>query len=165
MFRQLADDIAASSISNTVQNALWVVPASQSVHILGVSLLFTSAMMINLRLLGIGARGRSVSSLVETLAPWMWRALLVCFVTGTIQTIAEPVRQFITPIYWWKLLLIVTMALLTVWLFRTVRHNSALWDSVERPPVARVFAVVSSLAWITVIVFGRFIAYVWAYYK
>jgi hypothetical protein len=164
VFRALANDIAASRISVILQNTLWVVPVSQSIHLVSLSVLFASAMMINLRLLGVGARGRSVSSLVATLLPWMWRALLVCFLTGVLQTLIEPLRQFITPIYWWKMLLIVLMALLTAWLSRTVRDDSALWDSPERPPAARVFAVVSSLAWMTIITFGRFIGYVWGYY-
>jgi hypothetical protein len=165
MFRQLADDIAASSISRTLSDALWVVPVSQSIHIICLAVLVTAALMINLRLLGVGARGRSVSSLVSTLAPWMWAALLGCFVTGAVQTIVEPVRQFVTPIYWYKMLLIVVMTLLTVWLIRTVRSHQVLWDGADRPAIARVFAVVSSLAWLTVITFGRFIAYVWAEYQ
>jgi hypothetical protein len=94
----------------------------------------------------------------------MWRALLGCFLTGTLQTIIEPVRQFVTPIFWGKMLLIVLMALLTAWLARTVRLHSAAWDAIERPAAARVFAVVSSAAWITIVSFGRFIGYVWANY-
>jgi hypothetical protein len=122
-------------------------------------------MMINLRLLGVGIRGRSVSQLVDTLVPWMWRALAVCFLTGAVQTITEPVRQFITPIYWWKMCLIVVMAVLTLWMSRSVRAHATEWnDASTRPAAARVFAVVSSCAWVSIIVFGRFIGYVWAYY-
>ena len=165
MFRQTADAISASRISMVLQNELWVVPVSQSIHIAALSVLFASAMMINLRLLGVSIRGRSVSQLVNTLVPWMWRALIVCFITGSVQTITEPVRQFITPIFWWKMLLIVVMALLTAWMSRSVRAHAAQWDEPgSRPQAARVFAVVSSLAWITIITFGRFIGYVWAYY-
>ena len=164
MFRPTADAIAASDLSVTLQNILGVVPVSQSIHIACLSVLFASAMMINLRLLGIGSKGRSVSSLVATLVPWMWGALLGCLLTGTVQTITEPVRQFVTPIFWGKMGLIILMALLTAWLARTVRANSALWDGAHRPAAARVFAVVSSAAWITIITFGRFIGYVWANY-
>lgn len=164
MFRSTAEAIAASNISVVLQDVSWLVPVSQSIHIVGVSVVFASAMMINLRLLGVGARGRTVSLLVATLAPWMWRALLLCLVTGLLQTVIEPVRQFVTPIFWGKMLLIFCMAMMTSWLVRTVRLHSAAWDGPGRPPVGQLFAVVSSLAWITIVVFGRFIGYVWALY-
>jgi hypothetical protein len=165
MFRATAEQISASAVSQTLQNTLWVVPVSQSIHIISLSVLFASAVMINLRLLGIGKSGRSVSQLVETLVPWMWRALAVCLITGTIQTITEPVRQFVTPIYWMKMGLIIILAVLTAWFARTVRANVAKWDGEStRPVVATVFAIGSTLAWLTVITFGRFIGYVWAYY-
>jgi hypothetical protein len=165
MFRQTADHIAASGISQSFQNALWVVPTSQSIHIVSLSVLFASAVMINLRLLNIGNKGRSVSQLVNTLVPWMWGALGLCLLTGAVQTITEPVRQFVTPIFWGKMGLIIVVAILTAVFARAVRANAAKWDSpTTRPGSARVFAVVSTLIWLTVIVFGRFIGYVWAYY-
>jgi hypothetical protein len=165
MFRATADLIAASDLSRTLQNTLWVVPVSQSIHIVALSVLFASAMLINLRILGVGIRGRSVSQLAATLLPWMWRALLMLLLTGCLQTLTEPVRQFVTPIFWGKMGLIILLALLTLWFSRTLRANFAQWDSaVTRPAVARLFAVVSTLGWLTVIVFGRFIGYVWSNY-
>lgn len=165
MLRAAAEQIAASDLSRTLQNVLWLVPVSQSIHIVALSILFASAILINLRLLGVGIGGRSVSQLTGTLLPWMWRALLVLFLTGSLQTLIEPVRQFITPIFWGKMALIAVLALLTLWYSRTLRANVAQWDSAERRPgVARAFAVFSTLGWLTVIVFGRFIGYVWAYY-
>lgn len=165
MFRATADQIAASGLSHRLQEVLWLVPASQSTHIVALSVLFASAMLINLRLLGVGSGGRTVSQLARTLVPWMWRALIVLLFTGALQTLIEPVRQFVTPIFWGKMVLIVLLALLTRWVARTLRDNAAQWDdAATRPAVARVFAVVSTLGWVTVIAFGRFIAYVWDHY-
>ena len=165
MFRATAEQIAASGLSHRLQEVLWLVPASQSTHIVALSVLFASAMLINLRLLGVGIRGRSASQLARTLVPWMWRALIVLLFTGALQTLIEPVRQFVTPIFWGKMVLVVLLALLTRWVARTLRDNAAQWDdAATRPAVARVFAVVSTLGWVTVIAFGRFIAYVWDHY-
>ena len=65
MFRPFADWLATTQLSQLFQNQLWVVPTSQSIHIISVCLVFSSAIMINLRLLGIGARGRSISQLMR----------------------------------------------------------------------------------------------------
>lgn len=165
MFRVTAERIADSGLSHALQDVLWLVPVSQSTHIVALSVLFASALLINLRLLGVGIGGRSVSQLTRTLVPWMWRALLVLLLTGVLQTVIEPVRQFITPIFWGKLVLVAVLALLTHWLARSVRAHAAQWDdAATRPAAARLFAIASTAGWVTVIAFGRFIGYVWAYY-
>ena len=165
MFRAQAEAIAASAPSVAMQNTAWLVPVSQSLHIMAMSVLFAAALFINFRLLGLVKGGRSVSQLVTTLVPWMWRALAVCLVTGTVQTITEPLRQFVTPLFWCKLLLIGIMALLTWLMARAVRRSAGAWDaSATRPAVARWFGLLSTVTWLAVIACGRFIGYVWTYY-
>jgi hypothetical protein len=165
MFRSAAEQIANSQLSIILQNTSWVVPVTQSTHIIALSVLFASMLMISLRLLGVGAKSRSVSQLTGTLLPWVWRALLVLLLTGVLQAFIEPVRQFITPIFWLKMLLVALLAALTLWFSRTLRANVSAWDAqATRPAAAKLFAVVSIIGWSTVIVFGRFIAYVWADY-
>jgi len=165
MFRSIAEQIANSHLSIILQSTPWVVPVTQSIHIIALSMLFASVLMISLRLLGFGASGRSVSQIAGTLLPWIWRALLVLLLTGLLQAFIEPVRQFITPIFWLKMLLVASLAPLTLWFSRTLRANVTAWDAqATRPAVAKLFAVVSIIGWSTVIVFGRFIAYVWADY-
>jgi hypothetical protein len=165
MFRPFAEKIAATSMSDTLKEQFWIVPTSQSLHILSVSIVFASACMINLRLLGVGRSGRSVSQLSATLVPWMWAALAVLLFTGTIQTIAEPVRQFVTPMFWVKMAMIVIVTTMTAIYATTVRRNALVWDSdATRPAGAKAFAVVSIALWLGIIVCGRFIGYTWAFY-
>src|ERR1700686_1603852 len=113
MFRPFADWLAATPVSKTLADQPWVVPTSQSIHILAISAVFASAFMINLRLLGVGATGRSVSQLSNTLLPWMWRGLAVLLLTGLIQILAEPVRQFVTPAFWAKMTMIIVVTTMT----------------------------------------------------
>jgi hypothetical protein len=163
MLRPVADWIAATPLSKALSDQPWVVPTSQSIHILAVAAVFASALMINLRLLGVGARGRSASQLSDTLIPWMWRGLVVLLLTGGIQTLAEPVRQFVTPVFWAKMAMIIIVTVMTILFVRTLRRNAPLWDDVSsRPLQAKIFAVVSTLMWVAIIVCGRFIAYTWA---
>jgi hypothetical protein len=166
MFRHAADWIASTAVSKSLADQPWVVPTSQSIHIMAVSAVFASALMINLRLLGVGAGGRSVSQLSTTLLPWMWRGLVVLLLTGMVQTLVEPARQFVTPAFWAKMTLIVLVTTLTALYARAVRRNAPLWDAASsRPLQAKVFAIVSTLMWLAIIVCGRFIAYTWSLYK
>lgn len=165
MFRPFAEWLSNTPLSQTLQDHSWIVPTSQSFHILGVSIVFGSACMINLRLLGVGRSGRSVSQLSDSLLPWMWRGLIVLLLTGLIQTISEPVRQFVAPLYWTKMILIIVVAVMTAFYSSAVRRNAAAWDArASRPARAGVFAVISTLLWLAIIACGRFIGYTWSFY-
>jgi hypothetical protein len=165
MFRAFAEWLATTHISHLFQDHLWIVPTSQSIHIICVSVVFASAIMINMRLLGVGARGRSISQLTATLVPWMRGGLVVLLLTGTVQIIAEPVREFVTPVFWAKMIIIVVVAIMTAAFAHQVRASAARWDaSGTRPAGARVFAVGSTILWIAIIVCGRFIGYTWQLY-
>jgi hypothetical protein len=137
------------------------VPTSQSIHILALSVVFGCAVMLSLRLLGIGATsGRSVSRLVDSLVPWIYRALVALLLTGAVQTIAEPMRQFGTPAFWLKMLMIPVVLGLTAAFSGVVRRDRAKWDSAAtRPAGAKVFALVSLGLWVGIIFCGRFIGY------
>jgi hypothetical protein len=165
MFRPFADWLSTTALSKTLQDQAWVVPTSQSIHIIAVSVVFGSAVMINLRLLGVGRSGRSVSQLTNTLIPWMWRGLAVLLFTGLIQTITEPVRQFVTPMFWAKMTMIIVVAAMTAWYAKAVRNRAPRWDAASSRPVrAKAFAILSTLLWLAIIVCGRFIGYTWSFY-
>jgi hypothetical protein len=165
MFRPFAEWLSNTSLSVWIQNHSWIVPISQSIHIVGVCLLFTCALTINVRLLGFGKSGRSISELADTLLPVMWWSLAVLAFTGLVQTITEPVRQFVTPMYWGKMLSILVVVILTAMFARKVRANARAWDDPgQRPGGAKAFAIATSLLWMVIVVFGRFIGYTWFYY-
>ncbi len=166
MFREFASWIAGTELSHTFKvYSNWLIPISQSIHIISVSILFTAAILISTRLLTATSPNRTVSQLTQTLVPWMWGALGVLLLTGTIQTIAEPVRQFVTPVFWAKMIMIVVVMAMTAVFTTTVRANARSWDvASSRPPAARVFAIASIVLWVAIIVCGRFIGWTWSYY-
>jgi len=166
MFRSFAEWIAGTELNHIFQEqAAWLIPTSQSLHIISVCVLFTSAVLISARILGLTSIGRSVSQLTRTLVPWMWGSLGVLLLTGTIQTIAEPVRQFVTPMFWAKMVMIVVVMAMTAVFTSKVRANAAAWDDAPpRQSGARQFAIVSVLLWVAIVVCGRFIGYTWSFY-
>ncbi len=160
-----ANQLAATHVSKWLFVREWIIVASQSVHIVMLSVVFGCAVVINLRLLGVSASGRPVSALVRTLVPWMYGALLVLLVTGILQTWAEPMREFVTPAFWAKMAMVLIAVLLTAAFARAVRLNHERWDSAaSRPRSAVLIAVVSLALWIAIIFCGRLIAYTWNFY-
>jgi hypothetical protein len=154
--------LAATAISKLFQDVLWIIPLSQCIHIVFISLLFASAIAINLRLLGLGFLDRSVADLAGNLLPWMWRSLAGLVVTGLVQLVAEPVREFQSPFFWAKMGMLALVIILSALFAGSVRANASRWDTPARAPAnARAFAVISSVLWVAIIVMGRLIAYTW----
>jgi hypothetical protein len=160
MVHHWAEVISATALSNWFQDQLWVIPTSQSIHIVCLSVVFASAVVISFRLLGFSSSGRSISQIAALLVPWIYRALGLLLFTGTVQTIAEPMRQFVTPAFWWKMFMIVCVLALTIWFSSTVRARAEIWDrSATRPLAAKIFGVLSLGLWVGIIFCGRFIGY------
>jgi len=162
LLTNLANWIALTPLSLLFQTTEGLIAVSQSIHILAVSVVFASGLMISLRLLGVGASGRTVARLAATMLPWMWWSLLALLLTGLLQTVAEPVRELGTTAFWLKMGMLVCVLALNVWFGRTVRARAATWDSAAtRPASARLFAVASLLLWVAIVVCGRLIGYTW----
>jgi hypothetical protein len=154
--------LATTPVSKLFQDVLWIIPLSQCIHIVCISVLFASALAINLRLLNITLLDRGVADLSRSLLPWIWGSLVVLVVTGCVQAVAEPVREFQSPFFWAKMTLLALVIMLTAGFARSVRANAERWGSTDtRPSGARAFAVASSVLWVSIIVAGRLIAYTW----
>lgn len=160
-----AEQLATTHVSMWLSARPWLIATSQSIHIVMLSVVFGCAVVINLRLLGLGAGGRPVSTLVGILTPWMYAALMVLLATGVLQTVAEPVREFVAPAFWAKMVMVLVAVVLTAWFARAVGLDRERWDSARsRPRTAVLIAVVSLALWIAIIFCGRIIAYTWEFY-
>ncbi|HEY7929502.1 MAG TPA: DUF6644 family protein [Steroidobacteraceae bacterium] len=160
-----ANHVAATALSMWLVGHEWTIVVLQSIHIVMLSVVFGCAVVLNLRVLGISASGRPISALVRSLIPWMYGALAVLLITGALQTIAEPMREFVAPAFWAKMTMVLIVFLLTAAFDRAVRRNQQRWDNASlRPRAAALFAVVSLVLWTAIIFCGRFIAYTWNFY-
>ncbi|MGA3157903.1 MAG: DUF6644 family protein [Steroidobacteraceae bacterium] len=164
MVRELADWIQSTRLNHVVRDATWLVPTSQAIHIVCVAIVLGSTIMISFRLLGVMQPTRSVAQLVDTLIPWMLRAVAVLLLTGVVQTVAEPRRELLAGVFWLKMAMVLCAVIVTVWFATTVRRNTASWSDAggtRIPAQARIFALVSLVLWAGIVICGRLIAYSW----
>ena len=153
--------LAATSLSQTIQTVEWIIPAVQTLHILAVSVVVTSAVMIDLRLLGVGGRRQPMVAVTGRFLPFIWWPLPVLLVTGAILIVAEPARALENPVFILKMGLLVLAAAITLACEIPLRKNRAFWDlSDGRRRAARLVALASIPLWVGIIFAGRWIAYV-----
>jgi hypothetical protein len=151
--------IDQTALSQSIQIAGWIVPTVQTIHILAIAIVASSALMIDLRLIGVFWANRPVEAVKARFLPLIWWPLLVLLATGVIMIVAEPARSLKNPAFQFKMLLLVG-ALTVTYLFQLLhRRNTAFGDAGHPRAAAVTLAVVSILLWSSIIFAGRWIAY------
>ena len=137
-----------------------MVPTVQTIHILAIAVVASSALMIDLRLIGVFWANRPMKNVTARFLPLVWWPLLVLLGTGIIMIIAEPARSLKNPAFQLKMGLLVG-ALIVTWLFQFFqRRDAGFGEPGARPHAgAATIAIVSMLLWSSIIFAGRWIAY------
>lgn len=152
--------LSLTPMSMLFQNISWIIPLTQTFHILAIAVVLGSIGLIDLRMLGLAGRSQSISSMTNRLVPGIWVALVVLLITGAVLAIAEPVRSLANPAFQLKMLMLLVVIALTMFLQRAIRRDVAFWElSPQRRLTAKLTAVVSLLLWLGIIFAGRWIAY------
>jgi hypothetical protein len=149
------DAVRATPLSQLLQNVRWLIPLIQSTHILALSLVFVSAVVVDLRLLGVAGR-QTLPSLTARFLPWVGWGVLVLLVSGLLLMVAEPRRALLNPFFQLKMAALVVVGLMTWAIARAPERG---WTDSERRGLARSVAVGSLLLWLAIIALGRWIAY------
>jgi hypothetical protein len=152
--------IDQTPLSQAIQVTNWVVPVVQTVHILAIALVASSAIMINLRLIGLFWADRPLKAVAARFLPFVWWPMIVLLTTGAIMIISEPVRSLKNPAFQIKMPLVIAALIVTALVQSLIRRNPAFADKgVGRHGGATAIAVVSMLLWACIIFAGRWIAY------
>ena len=149
-----------TALSQAIQITTWVVPTVQTVHILAIAVVASSAFMIDLRLVGAFWADRPVKDVVSRFLPLVWWPLLILLATGAIMIIGEPARSLKNPAFQLKMTLLVAVLIVTLLIQRLLRRSPAFGDCGSGQRRAAVaIAVLSMLLWCSIIFAGRWIAY------
>ena len=151
--------LAATSLSHTIQTTGWIIPALQTVHILCVAVLFSSAVLVDLRIWRLLQRDVPLPDVGRRFLPLIWPVVLVLLVTGSLLIVGEPRRSLLNTSFYIKMALL-AFALVLTGLLQWSLSSPGFWDKDRGRRIAgRLAATASILAWSGIIFAGRFIAY------
>ena len=131
-----------------------------TVHVLTLTVFVGTAVMIDLRLLGVTLARVPASQVLTRLLPWSLAGMLVMMASGALLFYAAPLLRYQNVFFRLKIVALV-LALVNAWLFhRTVYRSVAAWDlHAVSPRMARVAGGVSLVLWAFIISAGRLMAY------
>lgn len=129
----------------------WAYPALETVHVVGIALLFGGLVVFEARLLGL-ARPLDLPALARLVLPLALLGFALCALTGLAMFASQPQELLANPAFRLKMLLLMCAGANAGWFH--ARGSVALAD---RP--ARALGLLSLGVWVAVIICGRFIAY------
>ncbi len=161
MIKQILQALEATPWGTAVRENTWLFPTIESVHVLSLVLVVGSIMVVDLRLLNLASRQRSVRELTDDVLPWTWVAFCAAALTGTLLFSSSAVRYSGIWQFEAKMCLL-ALAALNMGIFHLGTFRSvAQWDKApHRPPLAARLAGGISLAiWVTIVALGRWVGF------
>jgi hypothetical protein len=150
--------LEASWFSTAVRDIPWLFPLYETIHFVGLCILFGSILVVDLRLLGIGRRVP-----VDAFLPFI-PASMVGFALSLTSGIGLFASDAFTywPNYGFRLKMVLLMlgGLNALWFELAERQRmSAMQPGTASDLSARISAALSLTIWITVIILGRLLPY------
>jgi hypothetical protein len=154
--------LATTSGSVALHESLYTYLIVSTVHVVTLTLFVGTAVMLDLRLLGLTMRRVPVSEVMARLLPWTVSGFVLMVASGALLFYANPAPRYQNIFFRTKMVMLV-LAGVNAWVFHTrVYRSVGQWDSDPIPPSrARWAGGVALVLWVFVIMSGRMIAYDW----
>jgi uncharacterized membrane protein len=147
-------------LSAAIQNVDWIIPVGQIIHILCLSVVLSSAVLLDFRVMGLAARRVSIPDMARRFLPWIWTALVLMVLSGTVLIIGEPRRDLLNPAFQIKMILLLAAVAMTLMFHVSIRRSARIWDEDRKGNLSVRLAAAATLSlWIGIAICGRLIAY------
>jgi hypothetical protein len=157
---EVIKSIENTNIASSIRDSLFLFPMLESIHVMGLAIVFGTIAIIDLRLLGLASTHRPFHRMASDILKWTWIAFTITFVTGALMFTTNATVYVHNPVFQAKMALLllagVNMGIFELTSGRSVRQ----WDTSSSPPAgAKAAAVISLTLWISVIFLGRWIGF------
>ena len=143
-----------------ISGSTWAFPTFESIHVFFLVIVVGTVAIVDLRLLGLASRDRSVSQLSNDVLPVTWGAFLGALITGSLLFSSRASHYLYNTQFRFKMICMALAGLnMLIFHFMTYRGVAGWDDAVTTPRSARIAGALSLLFWICVVIFGRWIGF------
>lgn len=155
----MADVLAwleSSQVADGIRNSLYLFPLIESFHVFGLTLVFGTVSIIDLRLLGLASVRRPFSRIASDVLKWTWAAFGLTVSTGLLMFSTNAAVYYHNPFFRTKMVLLALAGLNMLGFELTAGRSVRDWDkNAAAPRSGKVAAALSLLLWISIIFLGR----------
>lgn len=130
-------------------------PAIESLHVIAITLVVGSIMIVDLRLVGLASRTRDPRDLIGAVLPVTWIAFVVAAVTGGLLFSANPISYSANFYFLGKLSLLVLAGINMIG-FHLFSHRHLDREGAVLPKLS---GGASLALWVVIVAFGRWIGF------
>ncbi len=145
-----------TAVGEAIRDSRFIFPIVESIHLLALTVLLGSVVVLSLRLLGGGLRSQSIPDVARTLAPLTLGGLLTMLGTGALLFCSEAMKCYENPPFWFKM---EALGLAILFHYTFVRSTTRSEEAAASRVRTAVAAVGSLLLWFGVGAGGRAIGF------
>jgi hypothetical protein len=151
--------LEATRVAVSIRDSLYLFPLIESMHVLGLTMVFGTVVIVDLRLLGLASTRRPFTSIAYDTLRWTWVAFALTVATGLLMFITNA-RVYSQNSFFQAKMASIALAGLNMLAFQLTSSRSIDdWDLRAAPRAGRIAAVASLLLWLTVIFLGRWVGF------
>ena len=152
--------LQSSGLAAWIRDSLYAFPLIESFHVVGLTMVFGTIAIVDLRLLGVAWRYRPFTRITRDVVKWTWVAFGLTVTTGLLMFITNAQVYFNNFQFRSKMVLIALSGINMLVFELTSGRAVHLWDNDEAaPPAGRLAGALSLLLWIAVIFMGRWVGF------
>jgi hypothetical protein len=149
-------DIASWPVSRAINESSWIFAVVQALHLVALGFLTGALLMVDLRLLGRGFSQQPVARVARDARPWLIGSLIAMVATGVPQFISLATKEYESPYFNWKMLMLLIAVIYTFTIRRGVAYAP---EGRFGGGVMKFVAIVSIGLWTSVAINGRLIGF------
>ncbi|MEZ5286764.1 MAG: DUF6644 family protein [Vicinamibacterales bacterium] len=146
----------ASALGEFIRTSIWLFPAIECVHLLGLVLLGGAVLVVDVRLLHLGLRDLPIRALGASAHRLMLAGVGLMLVTGVPLFLSEAIKCYYNQAFWTKIVTLVPAVLFAL----TIRRWVVDADEGRVGRAGQALTALASLTlWFTVAAAGRWIGF------
>jgi cytochrome c556 len=149
-----------TGLATGIRDSLYLFPLLESAHVMALSVVFGTIMIVDLRLLGIASTHRPFARMSSELLRITWGAFTVAALTGTLMFMTNARVYANNTSFRVKMALLLLAGLNMAFFHLTAGRRVMRWDKDAcAPRVGKATAALSLTLWIAIIFAGRIIGF------
>jgi hypothetical protein len=152
--------LEGTGIATRIRESLLLFPMLESFHVIGLTMVFGTIAIIDLRLLGLASTHRPFTRIANDVLKWTWAAFVLTVITGALMFTTNAGVYFHNSYFRAKMLLLLLAGINMLVFELTAGRSLERWDKDPSAPLSgKAVAAISILLWISVIFLGRWIGF------
>ena len=143
-------------MASSIRQSTWLFPTIETIHVLFTVMVVGSITMLDLRLLNIANRDRSIRELHDEVLPWTWTSFVCAAIAGSLLFSSSATKYYHNFTFRMKMLSLLLVGINAAYFELRTYRGVDNWDRGSRIPLAaKIAGGLGLVLWICVVAFGR----------